>query len=149
MLLLTLFITTMGMMQASSVRAAPGDLLWSDEFDTFGADDAPDETVWNHDVGGGGWGNDEFQEYTSSRDNSRIDKGALHIVAQKRSSSDTTFTSARLKTAGKLYVQYGTIEASIQMPDVSKGLWAAFWTLGQSFAEGLQEWPDCGESQHS
>jgi len=69
--------------------------------------------------------------------------GALHIKAQR--TSDTTFTSARLKTSDQLYIKYATIEASIQIPDVRKGIWAAFWTLGQSFAQGLDLWPACGE----
>ena len=116
--------------------AAPGDLLWSDEFEVAGR---PDSRYWNFDVGGGGWGNWEFQDYLE--ENAVVDPdGTLKITARR--TSDTTFTSARLKTADKLFVQYGTIEARINFPDVRKGLWAAFWTIGQSFPAVL--WPACG-----
>ena len=37
-----------------TVLAAPGDLLWADEFDVAGQ---PDSEYWAYDVGGGGWGN--------------------------------------------------------------------------------------------
>jgi len=36
----------------ATARAAPGDLLWADEFDIPGA---PDPTKWSYDLGGGGW----------------------------------------------------------------------------------------------
>jgi len=36
----------------ATARAAPGDLLWADEFDIPGA---PDTTKWSYDLGGGGW----------------------------------------------------------------------------------------------
>ena len=41
---------------------ASAELFWSDEFDTNGA---PDATIWSYDLGAGGWGNSELQEYTS------------------------------------------------------------------------------------
>ena len=42
------------------------------------------------------------------------------------------FTSARIDTKDKVHVKYGTISASIQIPDVDAGLWPACWTLGES-----------------
>jgi len=38
---------------------------------------------------------------------------------------------------------YGTIEARIRIPNVSDGLWPAFWTLGENFS--LAGWPAAGE----
>src|SRR5450432_3156287 len=37
-------------------------LVWSDDFDTPGV---PDATKWGFDTGGGGWGNNELENYTS------------------------------------------------------------------------------------
>ena len=51
---------------------ASAELIWSDEFDTNGA---PDATVWSYDLGAGGWGNSELQEYTSDSSNVRVDNG--------------------------------------------------------------------------
>src|SRR5690606_5974424 len=52
--------------------AAPGDLVWSDEFDGA-AGSAPDPANWNHELGDHGWGNGELQNYTDSRENSALD----------------------------------------------------------------------------
>lgn len=38
---------------------------------------------------------------------------------------------------------YGTVEASIKVPNVADGLWPAFWTLGSNFSE--VGWPRAGE----
>ena len=68
---------------ASSGTAMSQDwrLVWSDEFDS-GVQ--PDQTRWSYDVGGGGWGNQEFQYYTDARpQNSRIQDGLLIIEAIK------------------------------------------------------------------
>jgi beta-glucanase (GH16 family) len=53
------------------------------------------------------------------------------------------FTSARIRTQDKLLMRYGRIEARIKVPDLDRGLWPAFWTLGNSFS--TVGWPDCGE----
>lgn len=53
------------------------------------------------------------------------------------------FTSARIRTQDKLMVKYGRIEARIKVPGLDRGLWPAFWTLGNSFSR--VGWPDCGE----
>ncbi len=128
----------------AQAASAQGQLLWSDEFDSG---TRPDSTIWSYDIGTGnnGWGNWELQEYTDSTDNARIEDGNLVItVREKRVGSNRTgFTSARLRTEDKLMFQYGYIEARIKMPDLSDGLWPAFWTLGNNFSE--VGWPACGE----
>ena len=51
---------------------------WSDEFDGP-VNAAPDSTKWTYDLGGGGWGNQELETYTSSTDNAQLD-GQGHLV---------------------------------------------------------------------
>jgi beta-glucanase (GH16 family) len=109
--------------------------LWSDEFD-FGSD--PDSSVWSLDVGGGGWGNNELQEYTT--DNVKIQDGNLVITTQRE--EDGTITSGKIRSNEKLEFLYGTVEARIKVPDPSNGLWPCWWMLGASFPE--VDWPASG-----
>lgn len=111
----------------------------SDEFNgPAGA--APDPSIWTYDVGGGGWGNDEKQVYTSDRANSRLDgRGRLLIEARR---SGAGFTSARLVTRGKFSFTHGLLEARISMPR-GAGLHPAFWLLGTDI--GLVGYPLSGE----
>ena len=54
---------------------------WSDEFDINGL---PNNEIWGYDVGGGGWGNNELQNYTANDlDNARIENGKLIVTAIK------------------------------------------------------------------
>lgn len=111
--------------------------MWSEEFNSGSA---PGNAVWSYDLGAGGWGNGELQNYTSNAANVRVEGGNLVITAVKQGSS---FTSARIKTQDKLTFKYGTVEARIQVPDLGNGLWPAFWTLGNNYSD--VGWPDCGE----
>lgn len=117
-------------------------LVWEDEFD--GPLDAPpDPAVWTHDVGGDGWGNNQLEFNTDSTRNAFQDgEGLLHIVARKEDLDNRNFTSARITTKGAVTVDYGRIEASIQLP-AGQGLWPAFWMLGSDIDE--VSWPGCGE----
>lgn len=117
-------------------------VLWSEEFDSGSA---PDGTVWSYDLGAGGWGNSELQNYTSDSANVRVEGGNLIITAVEeiKRGNRKSYTSARIKTEDKLTFTYGTIEARISMPDLADGLWPAFWTLGNNFS--TVGWPDCGE----
>ncbi|MCX7655950.1 MAG: glycoside hydrolase family 16 protein [Treponemataceae bacterium] len=112
-------------------------LVWSDEFD--GSSDAPDSLKWTYDLGAGGWGNNEIQEYTNSRTNSYVSNGTLKIRALKENGR---WTSARLKTQGKYSWKYGYIEARIKLPS-GNGVWPAFWMLGNNITS--VNWPKCGE----
>ncbi|MBE9939724.1 ricin-type beta-trefoil lectin domain protein [Cellulosimicrobium cellulans] len=125
---------------ATSAAAAPGDLLWSDEFDGA-AGSAPNPAVWNHETGAHGWGNAELQNYTASRANSALD-GQGNLVITARREGDGSYTSARMTTQGKYQPQYGRIEARIQIPR-GQGIWPAFWMLGGSFPG--TPWPSSGE----
>jgi len=128
----------------AQAASAQGQLLWSEEFDRG---TQPNGAIWSYDLGTGsnGWGNWELQEYTDSIDNARIEDGNLVITVreQRVGSTRTGFTSARLRTQDKLMFRYGYIEARIKMPNLSNGLWPAFWTLGNNFSE--VGWPACGE----
>ena len=127
---------------AITANPAFGQVLWSDEFDSG---TAPDSSVWSHDLGDNGWGNQELQDYTDNLENARISEGNLVITAREKlvGSSPVGFTSARLRTEDKLMFRYGTIEGRIKVPDIKNGLWPAFWTLGSDFSQ--VGWPNCGE----
>jgi len=112
-------------------------LAWSDEFEgPQGA--APDTTKWVYDLGASGWGNQELENYTDSRENSYLD-GSGHLVIESRQSPAGHYTSARLTTQSKFAVEYGKVEARIKIP-AGQGIWPAFWMLGTDGG-----WPDGGE----
>jgi len=133
-------------------------LTMSDEFDSG---TSPSAELWTIEMGYGpeddGWGNDEWQEYTASPDNVRVEGGNLVITAQCAnapsgpcSKRDGSITSARLVT--KVYdcdggkcgfeQEHGRFEARIKIPE-GQGLWPAFWMLGANIDE--VPWPGCGE----
>jgi beta-glucanase (GH16 family) len=132
-------------------------LVWSDEFD--GADgSAPDPTIWSHEVGGDGWGNDELEYYTDGAENSVVQNGNLVITATTAGASKYScandgaggackYTSARITTEPKANVtgfagSYGRFAARMKVP-AGKGLWPAFWLLGTNITQ--VGWPTCGE----
>ena len=110
-------------------------VVWSDEFDGV----ALDESTWNYNTGGNGWGNNEKQYYTSREENIRVKNGMLEIEARKEQYQNNEYTSARIHSKGKKEFKYGKIEARIKFPG-GKGTWPAFWMLGSS-----GNWPNCGE----
>ncbi len=97
---------------------------------------------WTNDFGAGGWGNSELQYYTARTNNVRIESGHLVIEARKENFAGASYTSARLKTQGKVSWTYGRIEARLKVPR-GLGLWPAFWMLGTNFPSA--GWPACGE----
>ena len=134
---------------SSGGTTTPGwTLTWSDEFD--GPDgSAVDPGKWGHDTGGGGWGNNELEYYTSGTSNAVVSGGSLVITATQSGASNYScwygpcqYTSARLNTAGHFAQQYGRFEARIKLPE-GQGVWPAFWMLGQNI--GSAGWPGCGE----
>ena len=62
-----------------SLQTIYTNLVWSDEFDVNGA---PNPANWTYDLGAGGWGNGEAQEYTDSADNVIVEDGLLKITAR-------------------------------------------------------------------
>jgi len=68
----------------------------------FNYEGPPDPDIWSYDVGGGGWGNNELQVYTNTIDNVVVQDNILKIIA-RQNEIDSTFTSARIKTEGKIF----------------------------------------------
>jgi len=126
------------------------ELTWSDEFNTASGT-SPNAANWKFDLGAGGWGNNEYQVYTSSPDNVSTDgKGNLVITAIKTPTVPyATYTSARILTKGLFTQNYGRFEARIKLP-YGPGIWPAFWLLGANI-DSLDTnqnpigWPQCGE----
>ncbi len=121
-------------------------LVWSDEFSSANGS-APDSTKWTYDIGGGGWGNQELEYYTSRPQNVQIQNGNLVITALQENYTGTdgiarNYTSARLKTQNLFAQAYGRFEARIKIPR-GQGIWPAFWMLGSDITQN--GWPKCGE----
>lgn len=116
-------------------------LVWNDEFDGSEVDTAN----WTHWVTGNPF-NNELQYYTSRKQNSIVENGVLHIVAQKESYTgpDGTrqYTSARINSAGKADFKYGRVDVRAQMP-TGQGIWPAIWMLPTDNVYG--GWPNSGE----
>jgi beta-glucanase (GH16 family) len=121
-----------------SALAQNWQMVWSDEFNDL----ILDESIWTREVGGNGWGNNELQYYTNRTVNSFLQNGKLVIKAIEENFGSRNYTSARLKTQDKKFFKYGKIEARIKLP-FGKGIWPAFWMLGQSFP--VVGWPASGE----
>ena len=121
-------------------------LVWSDEFSSANGS-APDSSKWTYDIGGGGWGNQELESYTSRPQNVQIQNGNLVITALQENYTGTdgiarNYTSARLKTQNLFAQAYGRFEARIKIPR-GQGIWPAFWMLGNDSTQN--GWPKCGE----
>lgn len=128
---------------SSTVNGSAWLLAWADEFDQPDGS-PPDPCKWTFDRGTGnsGWGNNELQYYTARTNNTRIAAGHLVIEAHREDFGGRNYTSARLKTQGKLSWAYGRIEARIKLPQ-GQGIWPAFWMLGANI--DFARWPACGE----
>ena len=92
-------------------------------------------------------GNNEWQLYTTSPDNVRVDNGSLVITADCPSAPacgvrDGTITSARINTLSKFSFKYGKVQARIK-PAVGTAAWPAFWMLGANYPD--VGWPFSGE----
>lgn len=118
-------------------------LVWEDLFD----EGFLNEAVWNVEVNGNGGGNNELQYYR--RENITFEaepttnRQCLVLTARKENFGGKNATSGRLNTNGKVAYQYGKIEALIKLPTTYKGLWPAFWMMGNDFDR--VGWPACGE----
>lgn len=122
-------------------------LVWSEDFNQS-VGSGVDTSIWNYDTGNGGWGNNEIQNYTTSRNNVYIadmswdsqssDGRCLAIKAQRENGQ---ITSGRLTTKGKQFAKYGKIECKMKVENGSQsGVWPAFWMMGEQ-----GNWPNCGE----
>lgn len=125
-------------------------LAFKDEFNKQ-ASTPVDSSKWTTEIGGGGWGNQESQYYTTNIENAYHDgNGNLVIKAIKLTPplnlscwyGPCQYTSARLITKGKFEQKYGRFEARIKIPR-GQGMWPAFWMLGNNIDQ--VSWPTCGE----
>ncbi len=109
----------------------------------------PDPRIWNHDIGGHGWGNGELQYYTDRRENSSVDGNGNLVITARRdefrppNGERSAYTSARLTTKGKLEVKPGSYVEAVIDPPVAEGVWPAFWLLGSNIDD--VGWPASGE----
>lgn len=123
--------------------------VWRDDFEGP-AQAPPDPAHWNVERRPSGY-NQELDYDTDDRKNSFLDgDGHLIIRALKEqyvddsgATSNQPFTSARLNTQDKVEQKYGRFEARIKLPAGGKGVWPAFWLLGNDIEEA--GWPSCGE----
>lgn len=112
-------------------------LVWSDEFTAGPLNPA----YWNFELGAGGWGNNELENYTNSVANVHIDSGYLHITALD-SKGSSSYTSGRITTQGKKEFTYCRVEIRAKLPE-GNGIWPALWMLGANISS--VNWPKCGE----
>jgi beta-glucanase (GH16 family) len=112
---------------------------FQDEFN--GPAGSAPSALWKYDLGGGGWGNNELETYTNSRNNSYLD-GQGHLVIAATTDRNGHYWSARLTTNGTFAQQGGHFEARVQL-NAQAGIWPAFWMMGNNFNSA--GWPQCGE----
>ncbi|MBO4370847.1 MAG: family 16 glycosylhydrolase [Paludibacteraceae bacterium] len=134
-------------------------LVWSDEFNGTSLN----TDVWNYELGVGsncdGNGNWERQEYVNDANNIYVSDGNLvikatytdHTYNNNGCSYSAYWKSGRINTKNKVKVRYGKIEARIKLPEMSTGVFPAFWMLGSNYdganmnGESNVGWPRCGE----
>ncbi len=111
---------------------------WCEEFNYEGK---PDESIWNYQVGGNGWGNGEHQYYTKG-ENVEVKDGFLHIIARKEKYGGKEYTSSRINTSGKADFKYGRFDIRAKLPR-TRGSWPAIWMMPTKGVYG--GWPRSGE----
>jgi beta-glucanase (GH16 family) len=114
------------------------DLSWGEEFNGS----AINTSDWTHEIGAGGWGNQESQYYTDRPENSFLTDGNLIIEALEENFNGAPYTSARLITQNKKLFQYGRVDIRAILPE-GQGIWPALWMLGTNISD--IGWPACGE----
>lgn len=134
--------------QLAAQAPGPYKMVWSDEFNYTGK---PDPAKWTYEEGF--VRNKELQWY--QKENVRVAGGRLILEAKRESkinpeyvagSDDwkkqrptAEYTSGCIKTMGLHKWTYGRWEMRGRI-DVSKGMWPAWWTVGEA-----REWPAGGE----
>jgi beta-glucanase (GH16 family) len=123
----------------NQIRKQNWNLVWNDEFD--GA--AINENKWNFVQGGGGYGNNELQNYTNRPKNARVEDGSLVLEAHKESFGGNNYTSAKLTTQNKGDWTYGRYEIRAKLPK-GQGMWPAVWMMPTDYSL-YSGWPASGE----
>lgn len=143
--LLLLLLACIVLVSCSPLKATPSEydregwlLIWQDEF----SDETLDLTLWDVEIGGHGWGNNESQFYTDRTENIRLEEGMLIIEARDEFFVRRNYTSGRIKMKAQYAFTYGRVEARMKLP-YGQGIWPAFWMLGEDIDSA--GWPLCGE----
>ncbi len=130
---------------AASAAHAQWSLFWADEFDGT----ALNLNAWEPLIGTGtayglpaGWGNNELQYYTNNSSNVSVSNGTLKITARRQNFGGQPYTSARIRTMGKVDFKWGRVEARMKIPGTS-GVWPAFWMMPTDSVYG--GWAASGE----
>jgi beta-glucanase (GH16 family) len=100
----------------------------------------PNSDVWTIQTGGGGWGNEELQEYTE--DAVALDGEGNLVLTATVPADGSTPTSGRITTNGKWSFTSGRLSARVKLPE-GQGLLPAFWLLGDNVDR--VGWPAAGE----
>jgi len=106
------------------------DLLWEYNFDNFNTFNK----YWNIEERNARNVNNELQRYVS--DCIKLDNSEFTITTTKHGND---IKSGRINSRGKVEFKYGYVETEMKF-DTSKGIWPAFWLLGNDL-----RWPNCGE----
>jgi len=115
-------------------------LVWEDDFNGTELN----RKYWNVEVNGDGGGNGELQYYSDRPQNVKVENGNLVLTAVRENYRGKSFTSGRINSNKKVVFGKGKIEARIKFPKTEKGLWPAFWMMGNDYNEN--GWPKCGET---
>jgi beta-glucanase (GH16 family) len=107
------------------------ELLWESNFSSH----SELEKHWNIEVCGPRHVNNELQQYTN--DSVQCHDNEL-VLSMTKNGHD--IKSGRINSKGKIEIQYGYIEGYMKFTGSVKGLWPAFWLLGNNL-----KWPNCGE----
>ncbi|MCA0989302.1 carbohydrate binding domain-containing protein [Guptibacillus algicola] len=126
-------------LKKNDVRDEDWNIVWEDDFDGT----AIDEDKWNFIEGGGGYGNNEWQNYTSREKNARVEDGSLVIEAHKEQYGGNDYTSAKLTTENKGDWTYGRYEIRAKLPK-GQGMWPAIWMMPTDY-DLYSGWPATGE----
>lgn len=100
----------------------------------------PNPQVWSIQTGGGGWGNNELQEYTQEA--VQLDGEGNLVLTATVPRDGGTATSGRITTHKKWSFTFGRLSARVQLPE-GQGLLPAFWLLGDNIDR--VGWPAAGE----
>ncbi len=112
---------------------------WCEEFNYEGS---VNPMKWKHQTGGGGYGNNELQNYTSRLENAYVDGEKLIITALREDYGTEDYTSAKIWTQGIKNWKYGKFEIRAKVPS-GIGTWPAFWMMPKNSVYG--GWPASGE----
>ncbi|KAG6003925.1 hypothetical protein E4U21_001604 [Claviceps maximensis] len=148
------FISSILLVLAAAVDAGapnyPGfTLCWQDNF--AGPRGSSPGGYWNR-INGFLNVNGELETYTSSPRNVQLSGGnTVQIVPWRDGNTQKGWTSGRLESryvftpsAGKITRVEAAIRFGANSPSTKKGVWPAFWMLGDALRHG-KPWPGCGE----